>query len=86
MWVLMPENPAFEEDPEVGPEVRARSDATAAALRVEADALGVDLIDLRHGTPREGFLDLNHLFYEHGGLAPRLARALGERGLLGPQP
>jgi hypothetical protein len=82
VFVLLPENPAFEADPDVGAEIPERSERAARAVRGEADALGVPLIDLRHAVGREGFLDLNHLFFEHGGFAPILARELGSRRLL----
>jgi hypothetical protein len=84
VWVLLPENPAFEADPEVGAQIAARSERAARAVQGEADVLGVPLIDLRHAVPREGFLDLNHLFLDHAGFAPILARELAARGLLSP--
>ncbi len=81
--LLVPENPQLELDPEIGAEVRRHSDAAAALLASEASRLGIELVDLRRDRPPESFLDLNHLFYQHGGLAPRLAATLAERGLLG---
>lgn len=80
--VLVPENPLLERDPEIGSEVRHRSDEAAAALEHSATLAGVETIDLRRGFEPAGFLDLNHLFYQHGGLAPRLADELRTRGLL----
>jgi hypothetical protein len=40
------------------------------------------VIDLRHGFEARAFLDLNHLFFQHGGMAPRLAEELARRGLV----
>lgn len=80
--VLVPENPLLERDPEVGAQVRRRSDDAASALQHAATLAGIETIDLRHGFAPAGFLDLNHLFYQHGGLAPRLADELRGRGLL----
>jgi hypothetical protein len=65
-------------------QIAARSERAAHAVASEAEALGVPLIDLRHAVPREGFLDLNHLFLDHAGFAPILARELAARGLLSP--
>ncbi|HZR82427.1 MAG TPA: hypothetical protein VFD92_15140 [Candidatus Binatia bacterium] len=80
--VLMPENPLLERDPDVGRVVRARSDAAADALESEAAAVGIAVVDLRRGFPTRAFLDMNHLFFQHGGMAPRLASELAARGLL----
>src|SRR5262249_3427263 len=83
VWVLVPENPAFEADPQIGAQIPERSERAARAVRREAEALGVPLIDLRHAVARDGFLDLNHLCSEHSGFGPILARELAARGLLG---
>jgi hypothetical protein len=80
-WILMPENPLFRQDPEVGPELGARSDAAAAAVRREAAASDVPLIDLRDALPSTAFVDLNHVDYS-GPLFPILAAALADRHLL----
>ncbi len=82
VWVLMPENPIFEQDPDVGGVVRTRSDQAAVRVVTEAHDADVPLIDLRHALPRSAFLDLNHLFLEHSGFAPLLAKELGRRQLL----
>ncbi|MFM8410770.1 MAG: hypothetical protein ACKOCT_10870, partial [Alphaproteobacteria bacterium] len=83
VFLLVPENPLLERDPEIGSLVRGRSDDAAAAVRTAAQALDVPVVDLRHGFEPRQFLDLNHLFREHGGLAPRLAGEMSARGLVG---
>ena len=82
VWVLMPENPVFEQDPEVGGVVRTHSDQAAVRIVTEAHDVDVPVIDLRHALPRSAFLDLNHLFLEHSGFAPLLAKELGRQQLL----
>ncbi len=83
VFLLVPENPLLDRDPEIGGLVRERSDAAAAAVRRAAAAVDTPVIDLRRGFEPARFLDLNHLFREHGGLAPRLAGELSARGLVG---
>lgn len=83
VFLLVPENPLLERDPEIGAFVRERSEAAAAAVRQAAAAMEAPVVDLRRGFEPEQFLDLNHLFREHGGLAPRLAGELSSRGLVG---
>jgi len=82
VWILLPENPLLERDPEVGAEVAAHSAEVAARLSVEAETAGVPLLDLRRAVTPGGFLDLNHLVYYSGELMPALASALATRGLL----
>lgn len=82
VFALLPENPLLERDPEIGGLVRARSDAAARAVERAAREGGAVVVDLRQGFPPTAFLDLNHLFRQHGGFAPRLAGALAERGVL----
>lgn len=82
VWVLMPENPVFEQDPEIGGVIRTHSDQAAVRVVTEAHDADVPLIDLRHALPRTAFLDLNHLFLEHSGFAPLLAKELGRQQLL----
>ena len=86
VWLLLPENPLLELDPEVGGEVATRAAEVAAVVRAEAEALGVPVIDLRTAVPPDGFLDLNHLVYSSGRLLPTLAAALAARGLLRAEP
>ena len=83
VFLLVPENPLLESDPEIGAIVRDRSEAAAIAVREAAAASRAPVIDLRRGFEPARFLDLNHLFREHGGLAPRLAGELAARGLVG---
>lgn len=80
VWVLLPENPVFEQDPEVGSLLVRHSDEVTAAVRAEAERLGVPLLDLRRKVDASQFLDLNHL--DFGALQPLLATTLAERNLL----
>jgi lysophospholipase L1-like esterase len=84
VWVLIPENPLLESDPEVGAEVHSRSDAVAGRLAAEAAALDVPFLDLRHSLPESAFVDLNHLYFNSGKFVPVLADALARHGLLAP--
>jgi hypothetical protein len=79
-WVLMPENPIFQGDPEVGALLVSRSDEVTAALRAEAERLDVPLLDLRRVVPPAAFIDLNHLAYG-GEMMPFVAAGLAERHL-----
>lgn len=81
-WLLLPENPLLERDPEIGREVAARSDAIAASVRATAKDVGVPLIDLRSALPPSAFVDLNHLPTNDGRLMAPLTDALAARGLL----
>ena len=83
VWVLLPENPLLELDPEVGSSVRQRSDEVTARLRAAASADAVPLVDLRRLLPPSGFSDLNHAFpLSPAEVMEPLAAALATRGLL----
>ena len=82
VFLLVPENPLLDHDPVVGAVVRERSEEAAEAVRTAARAEDATVIDLRSGFGPERFLDLNHLVRQQGGLAPRLAREMANRGLL----
>jgi hypothetical protein len=83
-WLLLPENPLLERDPEVGAEVARVSNDVATRLAGEATALGVPLLDLRHALPPSAFADLNHLFFSTGAFFPAITDALRTRGFLEP--
>jgi hypothetical protein len=82
-WMLIPENPAFELDPEIGADVRRRSDEAAQLLRAAAEQSGVPLLDLRRTVPARRFQDLNHtLRLQPSELLAPVASELAARGLL----
>jgi hypothetical protein len=84
VWLLLPENPLLERDPEVGSQVARVSEDVTRRLATDATALDVPLIDLRHALPPSAFADLNHLFFSNGALFPALTEALRAHGLLAP--
>jgi hypothetical protein len=81
-WVMLPENPVLERDPEVGSEVRRRSDAVMQQVASWAAAADVPLIDGRASLPPSAFLDLNHLLPNRGDFMTPLATQLAARGVL----
>jgi len=81
-WLLLPENPLLERDPEVGSDVARVSNEVATRLAAESSALGVPLLDLRHALPPSAFVDLNHLFFSNGAFFPALTEALRTHGFL----
>jgi hypothetical protein len=83
VWMLIPENPALELDPEIGDEVRRRSDEAAGAIRAAAEQSSVPLLDLRRAVPARRFQDLNHtLRLQPSELLEPVASELAARGLL----
>jgi hypothetical protein len=82
VWVVLPENPILERDPEIGGEVRRRSDAIVEQVAARADASNVPLIDERAALPPSAFLDLNHVFPSRGESMKPLVARLAARGLL----
>jgi hypothetical protein len=60
VWFLIPENPALELDPEIGSEVRGRSDEVVRAVRATAEQASVPVLDFRRSLPPKRFEDLNH--------------------------
>jgi hypothetical protein len=82
-WVLLPENPLLDRDPEIGAEVRRKSDEVAALLRAAADELRVPVLDLRTLLPPSRFADLNHTLPRDAADVMRpLAAQLADHGLL----
>jgi hypothetical protein len=83
VWLLIPENPAFELDPEIGAEVRRRSDQAAEAVRAAAAQSDVPVLDVRRTVPARRFQDLNHTFrLKPSELLEPVAAELAARGLL----
>lgn len=82
VWLLLPENPLLERDPEVGVEVARRSEEIAGVVAAEAATHGVPVLDLRRSLPPDAFVDLNHLRGSSGVMFPVLVDALERRQLL----
>lgn len=83
-WVLLPENPVLELDPEIGAEVRRRSDEVARTVQAVADEVHVPLLDLRRLLPPAGFSDLNHAMVRGAAdFMKPIAAQLAAAGVLG---
>jgi hypothetical protein len=76
VWLLVPENPALVQDPEIGSIVRERSGAVASTIASLARELDVPLLDMRAALPASSFIDLNHVVYNRGDLSADLASRL----------